>query len=1027
MKKLILLLTLFSCIHASARKVYDVIRPGGDFWHNNGSFNTQYGVNPGDTVVLRAGTYGHIDITNISGVTFINEGQVLVDSWNFNNGAINVKILGNGTAGIKYGIRFIGRANFASRCYATGDIEFGWLEVAGNLMGFQVKTDPGVGYPLNYQRVLAHDLYIHDTGQEAIYFGSDNLGGPQINGRIWNVKTERTGRDGIQTRNGTFIIEDCEVISPGLAGDNNHNHGFLIGGNTKNGTIRRCIGRNIPNFGIFCNGYGEILIECNDIQSGNSALFTKNTEYWEDLQKVGYQNFTVRNNIFTSVRSIEMGSNNANIAVRGNVTNNKCSGSVGVAGGITQSNNNAGVTINCTVTVPPVNLAPTANAGTDKTITLPANTTTLNGSGADIDGTIASYTWSKVSGPAGGTIATANAAATNITALQQGTYVFRLTVTDNAGATGTDDVQVIVNAAPAPPANQAPKANAGADKTITLPTNTTTLNGSGTDADGTIATYVWSKVSGPAGGTIGTANAASTNITGLLQGTYVFRLTVTDNAGATGTDDVQIIVNAAPAPPANQAPKANAGADKTITLPATTTTLNGSGTDADGTITTYVWSKVSGPPAGGGAIATANAASTNITGLLQGTYVFRLTVTDNAGATGTDDVQVIVNAAPAPPANQAPKANAGADRDITLPTNALTLTGSGTDADGTIASYAWNKVSGPAGGNIGNSALASTNITGLLQGTYVFRLTVTDNAGATGTDDVQVIVNAAVAAANQAPLAEAGNEQNITLPANSTILDGSASKDPDGQITSWSWIKIAGPATGAIQNANTAKPAVSNLERGSYEFELTVTDNKGATSKDRVKINVLKINQKPVARVKDTIVVTLPVQSAELDGSQSYDPDGKINAYSWKLVNGPVASAPRILSQTQSKTVVADLTAGNYQFELTVEDDEKAQTKVNVVVIVKNSSSRRLVPVLGVYPNPVMTNTVNVNIETDAVGRTNITIYDLNGKPVVSEQFVKNSTSFRKAIDVAGLPKGTFMIVVQVDVQEKVVKKLVKL
>ncbi|MDX2048633.1 MAG: hypothetical protein SFU87_17735, partial [Chitinophagaceae bacterium] len=116
MKKLILLLTLFSCIHASARKVYDVIRPGGDFWHNNGSFNTQYGVNPGDTVVLRAGTYGHIDITNISGVTFINEGQVLVDSWNFNNGAINVKILGNGTAGIKYGIRFIGRANFASRC-----------------------------------------------------------------------------------------------------------------------------------------------------------------------------------------------------------------------------------------------------------------------------------------------------------------------------------------------------------------------------------------------------------------------------------------------------------------------------------------------------------------------------------------------------------------------------------------------------------------------------------------------------------------------------------------------------------------------------------------------------------------------------------------------------------------------------------------------------------------------------------------------------------------------------------------------
>ncbi|MEI9958263.1 MAG: hypothetical protein WDM90_18605 [Ferruginibacter sp.] len=34
------------------------------------------------------------------------------------------------------------------------------------------------------------------------------------------------------------------------------------------------------------------------------------------------------------------------------------------------------------------------------------------------------------------------------------------------------------------------------------------------------------------------------------------------------------------------------------------------------------------------------------------------------------------------------------DQNITLPTNAVTLNGSGTDTDGTIASYAWVKISG---------------------------------------------------------------------------------------------------------------------------------------------------------------------------------------------------------------------------------------------------------------------------------------------------------------------------------------------
>ena len=108
-----------------------------------------------------------------------------------------------------------------------------------------------------------------------------------------------------------------------------------------------------------------------------------------------------------------------------------------------------------------------------------------------------------------------------------------------------------------PAANIPPVANAGADQTVTLPVNTVTLNGSGTDADGTIASYQWTKISGPSTFTIVSPSQAQTAVNNLVQGTYQFQLTVTDNQGATATDTVVITVN----PAANIPPTANAGTD----------------------------------------------------------------------------------------------------------------------------------------------------------------------------------------------------------------------------------------------------------------------------------------------------------------------------------------------------------------------------------------------------------------------------------------------------------------------------------
>lgn len=85
--------------------------------------------------------------------------------------------------------------------------------------------------------------------------------------------------------------------------------------------------------------------------------------------------------------------------------------------------------------------------------------------------------------------------------------------------------------------------SAGPDQIITLPTNSVTISGSangGTDP----MSYIWTKESGGAA-TIASPNALQSTVTGLVKGTYVFKLTTVDNASQTASDTVRIIVNEA--------------------------------------------------------------------------------------------------------------------------------------------------------------------------------------------------------------------------------------------------------------------------------------------------------------------------------------------------------------------------------------------------------------------------------------------------------------------------------------------------
>ncbi|NTX60549.1 discoidin domain-containing protein [Myxococcus sp. CA051A] len=253
----------------------------------------------------------------------------------------------------------------------------------------------------------------------------------------------------------------------------------------------------------------------------------------------------------------------------------------------------------------------------------------------------------------------------------------------------------------------------------------------------------WQPIPGAAR-TGNTSVAVSTTFTQVVRGQKVRFLC--NEPGTSNCRVKEVWVFGAPATPgANQAPVANAGADRSLVLPTSSLTLTGTGTDADGTIASYAWTQVSGTTA---TLSGASTATLAVSGLSAGTFVFRLTVTDDDGATHSDDVTVTVTNAPP---NQAPVANAGADRTVVLPNAGITLTGSGTDSDGNIASYSWTQVSGPTA-SLSGANTPSLSVSGLAVGTLVFRLTVTDDDGATHADTATVTVTNASTLTNVARL-----------------------------------------------------------------------------------------------------------------------------------------------------------------------------------------------------------------------------------------------------------------------------------
>lgn len=201
--------------------------------------------------------------------------------------------------------------------------------------------------------------------------------------------------------------------------------------------------------------------------------------------------------------------------------------------------------------------------------------------------------------------------------------------------------------------------------------------------------------------------------------------------------------------------------------------------------------------------------------------------------------------------------------------------------------------------------------------------------------DYSTVVSAAATkeSANQPPVVDAGEDKTISLPVDSVSFTATAS-DPDGEIVSYLWEQLEGPSAN-LKGADTNTLILTGLKEGSYTFEVTVTDDKGDTASDEVKLTInpeSDENMPPVAHAGEDQTVTAGsdgTASVTLDGSASSDPDGSINRYEW-------AKDGEEFMKGIKPTV--SLPVGIHTITLTVYDNEWVTDTDEVVITVNEAS-----------------------------------------------------------------------------------------
>lgn len=497
------------------------------------------------------------------------------------------------------------------------------------------------------------------------------------------------------------------------------------------------------------------------------------------------------------------------------------------------------VSVFTSVTPSPSNyILGTINAGINQAIGV--NSTTLSGSATaghtnNWSYSIAEYEWTKISGPAPYTIVNPNSATTQVTGLSNGTYAFRLLVTDNNTATLADTVTVTVSAT-------TPKIVASGSFTGS---GTASLNSTVTSSDG-IRFIKWTVLNRPSQPTykVFVGGSSTFNATGATSVDSGCIRTAKRTWKQYGLIDTLY-------------ERAIGGRDTRHGLPVNATSVN------TATVTNYDSTRSV-------TAATRRGAHIYMSGYPSNNYGDPVTVhdhmvqfketMDSATLAGTEmwigTTQPRTDgSAPAVRFRQAsdsqrvnfPTRYIEHYRPLVVP-NGTSLRpelsfgdnihtnnrGHAILANNWIATNPFqNLAKGPA--VFANDAVENTTVSGLTPGLWKFMASVQDTNGYMAYQVVEITVP--TPPANIPPVADAGDDQEII--GTSAILIGIDSDDPDGEIVNYTWTKVSGPLDDTIQEPSSISTNVTFKNIGTYVYRLIVFDDQGASSSDDVTITVL--------------------------------------------------------------------------------------------------------------------------------------------------------------------------------------------
>nr|XP_014353719.1 PREDICTED: dyslexia-associated protein KIAA0319 homolog isoform X1 [Latimeria chalumnae] len=397
----------------------------------------------------------------------------------------------------------------------------------------------------------------------------------------------------------------------------------------------------------------------------------------------------------------------------------------------------------------------------------------------------------------------------------------------------------------------------------------------------------------------------------LSAGLYIFKVAV---SGEHAYGEAYVNVTVKPAFKVNKSPVAIASPkSQEISLPTTSTFIDGSQSTADTKVVSYHWEEIKGPLRE--QKASADTPILHLANLIPGNYTFRLTVIDSDGTANSTTAMVTVNK----PVDYPPVANSGPNQAITLPQNYITLNGNQSSDDHHILNYEWSLSPASKGKVVAMQGVRTPylKLSAMQEGDYTFQLMVTDSAGQQSTAEVTVIVQPEN---NSPPVAVVGPDKELTFPLEGAVLDGSRSTDDQG-IVSYHWENISGPASVKVKNGDKAVATVTGLQVGTYQFKLTVKDQQGLSSQAILTITVKEENNiPPKAHAGGNHALVLPNNSITLNGSKSTD-DQAIVSYLWtKDGQSPAAGDVLYNSDHDAVLQVTSLVEGTYVFHLKVTD-----------------------------------------------------------------------------------------------------------